>query len=161
MSLSILLVGQKKTSPQPTHPFCPLESICLHISYWLNIWSVTLIFVVTGIFPLQEELQQVAHLWNTHIIRNSRNAVAPSGHPILMYTVPQLFGGEDHLKEVSQEAVEACKHECQQRGPYSCDETVFSLCFLIMAENFLLPPTTADEAIELYLFLRANILKDL
>lgn len=110
---------------------------------------------------LQEELQQVVHLWNTHIIRKSRNAVAPSGRPILMYTIPRLFGGQDHLKEVSQEAVEACKQECQQRGPYPCDETVFSLCCLIMAENFLLSPTTADEAIEMYLFLRAYILKDL
>ena len=87
--------------------------------------------------------------------------MAPSGRPILMYTVPRLFGGQDHLKEVSQEAVEACKQECEQRGPYPCDETVISLCCLIMAENFLFSPTTADEAIELYLFLRAYILKDL
>lgn len=36
----------------------------------------------------------------------------------------------------------------------TCDETVFSLCCLIMSENFLLPPNTADEAIELHLFLR-------
>lgn len=106
-------------------------------------------------------MQQVAHLWNTHVIRNSRNAVAPSGRPILMYTIPHLFGGQDHLKEVSQEAVEACKQECQQRGPYPCDETVFNICCFIMAENFLHSPTTADEAIELYLFLRACIQKDL
>ncbi|XP_070410032.1 uncharacterized protein [Nothobranchius furzeri] len=110
---------------------------------------------------IEEELQQVVHLWNTHIIRRSRHAIAPSGRPILMYTIPHLFGGHDHLREVSQEAVDACKEECQMRGPYTCDETVFSLCCLLMSENFLLPPSTADEAIELYLFLRAYILKDL
>lgn len=87
--------------------------------------------------------------------------MAPSGRPILMYTIPHLFGGQDHLKEVSRGAVEACKEECQQRGPHPCDETVFNMCCLIMTENFLHSPTTPDEAIELYLFLRACILKDL
>lgn len=74
-------------------------------------------------------------LWNTHVIGNSRNAVAPSVRRIVMYTTPHLFGGEDHLNEVSQEAVEARKEECQQRGPYPCDETVFSLCCLIGKER--------------------------
>ncbi|XP_038147935.1 uncharacterized protein LOC119787932 [Cyprinodon tularosa] len=110
---------------------------------------------------IEEELQQVSHLWNTHTIRHSRNAVAPSGRPILMYTIPHLFHGREHLVEVSREAVESCKQECRQRGPYPCDQTVFSLCCLIMSENFLLSPTTADEAIELYIFLRTYILKAL
>ncbi|KAK7891725.1 hypothetical protein WMY93_023688 [Mugilogobius chulae] len=38
----------------------------------------------------QNELQEVAHLWNMHSIRHSRNAVAPSGRPLLMYTF-QIF----------------------------------------------------------------------
>ncbi|KAL3972486.1 atypical protein kinase C iota type [Sarotherodon galilaeus] len=119
------------------------------------------LILFTCLNVIEEELQQVAHLWNTHIIRRSRNAVAPSGRPILTYTISHLFGGQDHLKEVPREAVDACKQECQQRGPYTCDETIFSLCCLIMSENLLLPPSTADESIELYLFLRAYILKDL
>lgn len=65
------------------------------------------------------------------------------------------------MKEVSQEAVDMCKEECQQRGPYSCDETVFSLCCVIMEENFLFPPSTADEGLELYLFLREYILRQI
>nr|XP_017208764.1 uncharacterized protein zmp:0000000984 [Danio rerio] len=119
------------------------------------------LILFTCLNVIEEELQQVVHLWNTHIIRRSRSAVAPSGRPILMYTIPHLFGGQDYLKEVSQNSVDVCKQECQQRGPYTCDETVFSLCCLIMSENFLTPPSTADESIELYLFLRAYILKDL
>ncbi|KAL3991461.1 E3 ubiquitin-protein ligase [Sarotherodon galilaeus] len=66
-----------------------------------------------------------------------------------------------NIIEVAREAVDACKQECQQKGPYTCDGTVFSLCCLIMSENFLLPPSTAHESIELYLFLRAYILKEL
>ncbi|KAF7650277.1 hypothetical protein LDENG_00128350, partial [Lucifuga dentata] len=88
---------------------------------------------------LQGELQQVTHLWNSHIICNSRNAVAPSGRPLLMYTLPHLFGRQDYLKEVSHQAVEACKVECLQRGPYPCDETVFNLCCLIMRTSYTHP----------------------
>ncbi|XP_063076248.1 uncharacterized protein LOC134466278 isoform X1 [Engraulis encrasicolus] len=145
-----------------------------HAQYWMNRFQELKdkdcftgdfldkqLILFTCLSIIQEELQQVAQLWNTHVVRKSRNAVAPSGRPILMYTLPHLFGGQDYLKQVPQEAVEACKEECQQRGPCPCDETVFDMCCLIMAENFLHSPTTADEAIELYLFLRACILKDL
>uniref|UniRef100_A0AAV2LA50 Uncharacterized protein n=1 Tax=Knipowitschia caucasica TaxID=637954 RepID=A0AAV2LA50_KNICA len=38
---------------------------------------------------IEEEL--IAHLWNTHIIRKTRNAVAPCGRPHMMYTLPQIF----------------------------------------------------------------------
>ncbi|KAI7802087.1 hypothetical protein IRJ41_024666, partial [Triplophysa rosa] len=72
---------------------------------------------------IEEELQQVQHLWNSHRIRQSRNA----------------------------EAVDACREECLQRGPYSCDESVFTVSCLLMEENHLHPPTTPDEAMELCL----------
>lgn len=109
----------------------------------------------------QDELQQVQHLWNSHRIRQSRNAVAPNGRPLMMYHLPQLFGAIDYLKPVSQDAVDACREECLQRGPYSCDETVFTLSCLLMEENHLHPPTTPDEAIELYMFLRSCIVANL
>lgn len=99
----------------------------------------------------------MAHLWNTHIIRKSRNAVAPSGRPRMMHMLPQLFGGADHLKKVSEEAVETCRAHCLQRGPYPCDETVFTLSCHLMADHDLHAPSSADEAIELYKFLRSCI----
>lgn len=74
-----------------------------------------------------------------------------------MYTIPHHFGGHHHLKQVPQEAIDACKEECLQRGPCTCDETVFDLCCIAMEENFLTPPTTANECIELYLYLRIYI----
>uniref|UniRef100_A0A3B1K095 Zmp:0000000984 n=1 Tax=Astyanax mexicanus TaxID=7994 RepID=A0A3B1K095_ASTMX len=107
---------------------------------------------------IEEELQQLVHLWNTHNIRPSRNAVAPHGRPFIMYTLPQLFGARDYLKRVSQQAVDVCREECQERGPYPCDETVFALSSHLMEEHHLHPPTTPAEATELYLFLRTCIL---
>lgn len=75
----------------------------------------------------------------------------------MMYTLPQLFGAREYLKEVSQQKIEVCKEECLQRGPYPCDDTVFDICCLAMAQNNLHPPTSPEEAIELYMFLRSYI----
>ncbi|CAL9692552.1 unnamed protein product [Knipowitschia caucasica] len=103
---------------------------------------------------IERELQEVSRLWNTHTIRRSRNAVSPPGKPIVMYRLPQLFGCTDHLKQVGNEQIELCREECLPRGPHPCDETVFEISCLAMAENNLHPPTSSEEAIELYLFLR-------
>lgn len=110
------------------------------------------------IYIPQRELQEVAQLWNSHRIRPSRNAVSPSGRPLLMYSIPELFGSTDHLKVVDPQQIELCREECLPRGPFPCDQTVFDICCLIMSENHLQPPTTVEEAIELYLFLRAKII---
>lgn len=75
----------------------------------------------------------------------------------MMYTLPQLFGARECLKNVSEQKIDICKEDCLQRGPYPCDDTVFDICCLAMAENNLHPPTSPEEAIELYLFLRAYI----
>ncbi|GAA6092351.1 uncharacterized protein LOC107714737, partial [Tachysurus ichikawai] len=104
---------------------------------------------------IERELQDVVHLWHTHRIRPSRNAVSPCGRPVMMYTLPQLFGAREHLKEASQQKIQVCREECRERGPYPCDNTVFDICCLAMAENNLHPPTSPEEAIDLYMFIRA------
>lgn len=75
----------------------------------------------------------------------------------MMSTLPQLSGARENLKEGSQQKIEACREEGLQRGPYPCDDTLFDICCLAMAENSLHPPTSPEEAIELYMFLRAHI----
>ncbi|CAB1430415.1 unnamed protein product [Pleuronectes platessa] len=51
---------------------------------------------------IERELQDVVHLWNTHRIRSSRNTVSPGGRPVMMYTIPQLFGAREYLKEIKE-----------------------------------------------------------
>lgn len=74
----------------------------------------------------------------------------------MMYTLPQLFGARECLKNVSEQKIDICKEVCLQRGLYPCDDAVFDICCLAMAD--LHPPTSPEEAIGLYLFLRAYIL---
>ncbi|KAM7382146.1 hypothetical protein PAMA_012828 [Pampus argenteus] len=141
-----------------------------HAQFWMNLFQALKdsdsfsgdfldksLIQFTCLEIIERELQEVIHLWNTHRIRPCRNAVSPGGRPVMMYTLPQLFGAREYLKEVSQQKIEACREECVRRGPYPCDDTVFDICCLAMAENSLHPPTSPEEAIELYMFLRAYI----
>ena len=74
---------------------------------------------------------------------------------------PKLHAAEDKLQSVLPEEVAVCKEECTPKGQYPCDETVFELCFHLMAENVLSPPTDAYSATELYSLLRNEILENL
>ncbi|KAL3983607.1 DnaJ-like proiein [Sarotherodon galilaeus] len=49
------------------------------------------LILFTCLNVIEEELQQVAHMWNTHIIRRSRNAVAPSGRPLFFVKLPNNY----------------------------------------------------------------------
>ncbi|XP_053302891.1 uncharacterized protein LOC128461802 [Pleuronectes platessa] len=141
-----------------------------HAQFWMNVFQDLKesdhfsgdfldksLIQFTCLEIIERELQDVVHLWNTHRIRSSRNAVSPGGRPVMMYTIPQLFGAREYLKEVSQQKIQACREECLQRGPCPCDNTVFDICCFVMAETNLHPPTSPEEAIELYKFLRAYI----
>ncbi|KAK6477179.1 hypothetical protein HHUSO_G22073 [Huso huso] len=106
---------------------------------------------------LQEELNTVAHIWNTHRIRAQRNSTAPQGRPLMMYTVPHLYGAEDHLCPCTMENIVNCEEECRTRRNYSCDKTVFELCCLLMDEHRLDPPDNTEQATDLYITLRQEI----
>lgn len=108
---------------------------------------------------LQDELDEVVRTWNIHQLRSRPAHGVQSGRPILMYSMPQLYAAEDKLQDVLPEEVAVCKEECTPKGQYPCDETVFELCFLLMAENVLSPPTDACSATELYSRLRTEILE--
>lgn len=61
---------------------------------------------------LQEELNELVQTWNTHKIRPRPGQDVPGERPVLMYTVPQVFGAEDMLKPVDLDVVAVCKEEC-------------------------------------------------
>ncbi|MGH0137101.1 UNVERIFIED_CONTAM: hypothetical protein FKN15_062854 [Acipenser sinensis] len=105
----------------------------------------------------EEELNTVTHIWNTHRIRAQRNSTAPQGRPLMMYTVPHLYGAEDHLCPCTMENIVNCEEKCNKRRNYSCDKTVFELCCLLMDEHRLDPPDNTEQATDLYITLKQEI----
>ncbi|KAK1143785.1 hypothetical protein AOXY_G36641 [Acipenser oxyrinchus oxyrinchus] len=110
---------------------------------------------------VQAELDATVNLWNSHRIRPSKNHNVPSGRPVVMYTCKELYGAQDYLCSVTDDEVNACLEECTPKGPFTCDETVFELCSLLMEEEDRQKPHCAEEAALLYHFLRDKILEGL
>ena len=99
-------------------------------------------------------------IWNTHVIRPSKNQNVPSGRPIVLYTLPLLFGADDHIQNVRADHVEACLEEIEERT-YPCDECIFQLCLLYTNDNQLNMEDDPYVRCDLYIFLRNTILHDL
>ena len=114
-----------------------------------------------SIVLLQEELNDVALLWNSHRIRPVKNSVSPSGKPVMLYNFPELFGAQKQHCMVPETSVRICEEECTPKKQFPCDETVFELCVFLMAENDKDMPNDVDEAVALYKFFRNCILREL
>ncbi|KAF3834382.1 hypothetical protein F7725_025586 [Dissostichus mawsoni] len=93
---------------------------------------------------IQEHLDKIKAVWNTHRIRPTKNCNVPSGIPDVMYTVPQLWGSEDCV--VPHSDLGACKQACKFLSTIPCDEDVFDLCNMIMLESGLTFPTNIPQA---------------
>jgi hypothetical protein len=55
---------------------------------------------------LQNELHEVAKLWNTHVIRPSHNEDSPSGRPDTLYFIPEATGTVNYLVNVENADIE-------------------------------------------------------
>ncbi|CAL9699776.1 unnamed protein product [Knipowitschia caucasica] len=107
---------------------------------------------------IQDELDFTKESWNSHVIRPSRNDNVPHGRPNAMYFIPELYETEDYLCQVSEEALTMCEDDCIHRSDIACDDDVFTLCTHIMALNSLDVPADVYMAIDLYLFLRGELI---
>ena len=111
-----------------------------------------LIFILFN-FLLQEQLNEVVRVWNTHRIRHSRNQNVVSGRALLLYTMPTVYGCRDYSMQLEEAEVNTCIDSCIFRE-YPCDEDVFILCMTYMVDNDISPPTTAIEGVNIFLELR-------
>ncbi len=107
-------------------------------------------------FELQRDLDQMAEQWNTHNIRPTKNQNVPNGRPMLMYSLPELFGAVNHLCNVDGDQIEICEGEsCME--PMKCDDTIEELCNLILSRHQIHKPLLGDDLYELYLYLRTEL----
>lgn len=109
---------------------------------------------------LQNELDDVTRMWNRHIIRPVRNSAVPSGRPLMMYTVPALWGATDKLSTYSEDDIDVCNSMATFRGSKPCDEDVYDACISIMRRDGLAVNFSDTTALVLlYLHLRCEVRK--
>ncbi|XP_078314648.1 uncharacterized protein LOC144619723 [Crassostrea virginica] len=106
---------------------------------------------------IQDEIDAIVEIWNTHRIRPYRNRITPSGRPTIMYSIPCLYGARSHLCEVTEEQINVCQTECKPKTQYPCDKTVYELCCVLMEEFNLVAPSSPNEGLQLYAYLRNSV----
>lgn len=107
---------------------------------------------------LQTELHKVAQLWNTHRIRPSANLESPAGRPDFLYFIPRSTNTRDYLTQVGVDELDIAEEHCAQvpslRG---CSSHFNELAEMIMEDEGLEMPNTAEEAHDLYITLLSLI----
>ena len=99
---------------------------------------------------LQNELHEVAKLWNTHNIRPSHNEYSPSGRPDTLYFIPEATETMNYLVNVENSDVEIVQGvSCQERK--TCLPEFEELALIIMQERNLFLPDNHTDAENLYL----------
>ncbi|CAK6984265.1 uncharacterized protein LOC115380193, partial [Scomber scombrus] len=109
---------------------------------------------------IQEELDTVVRMWNTHRIRPSGNGRdLYHGKPFLMYHAPELYQARDYLHPVDYERLDIILEEdiCLWKTDITCDSDLYELCVLTMEEHNLEPGHNAIEVTRLYRQLRPLI----
>ncbi|XP_035989950.1 uncharacterized protein LOC118561813 [Fundulus heteroclitus] len=106
---------------------------------------------------IQDELDEMTSVWDSHIIRPSKNYRVPSGRPKVMYMFPDLYSTRDCISPVNSDDVQLCITNCAFRQATPCDTDINNLCNFLMAESHLQLPSDGFQAIDLYLHLRTSI----
>ncbi|KAK6167032.1 hypothetical protein SNE40_021142 [Patella caerulea] len=107
---------------------------------------------------VQKELDDIFKVWNYHRIRPTQYTT--NGRPCILYNAPELFDTHDCLILVRDYEVSACFEKCVCHK-IPCDQEIYQLANLYIAENSLKKPTDAYEALNLYMFLRNLFQMDL
>jgi hypothetical protein len=71
-----------------------------------------------------------------------------------MYYQPRLHGSQEYMNRIAPEDINMCKRDCMFRKCIPCDEDVYNLCIVLMAQENLDMPEDAYSGLNLYLRLR-------
>ena len=107
---------------------------------------------------LRNELHQVAKLWNLHRIRPSVNSDSPPGRTDLLYFLPQATDTINYATAVDEDDLDVSEYLADvTNASNSADPAFAELAQIIMDEQNLRMPESAEEARRLYIDLMHEI----
>lgn len=110
---------------------------------------------------LQQDINEMITVWNTHCIRPTKNQNVPSGRPCTMYAIPLVYGTHDYAVEVENHAVTACKDECLLNQDKPSDSDLHELFNILMEEHQLERDMDAYRVLDIYNMLRPIIWQEI
>ena len=105
----------------------------------------------------QRTLDDIKLVWNSHKLQTQRNQTGPTGRPMIMYTMPQMYNTRNYEQQVDADDLGHCRDRCTFRRSTTCDQAVYTLCEFLIADYVIELPVNAEEGCELYLFLRKEV----
>ena len=60
-------------------------------------------------------------MWNTHTLSSSSNILREGNRPLMMYTLPELYGFENQLCSVDAHEVQLCEEEKTPKPDHPCE----------------------------------------
>lgn len=88
---------------------------------------------VRGAF--QDELDETSCVWDSHVIRPSKNDRVPSGRPRIMYMFPELYTTDDCISPVEGADALLWQSNCTFRPTAPCDGDIYNICNILMVES--------------------------
>ena len=89
---------------------------------------------------IQSELDETAGLWNSHRIREVRNAECPGGRPDVLYYACELVSGTDCRFPISTVDISLAENYTEMPCVFGVSKEMIQLCKIIMDENHLAIP---------------------
>ena len=108
-------------------------------------------------FIIQQKLDEIKSMWNTHYIREVRNFEWPPGRPNVLYFMPEQLGGRSFRFPVNEIDVNARHHFCELPYVNGCTNETHELVRLIIREEQLEFPSNATEAKNLFISIISKI----
>ncbi|CAH1115627.1 unnamed protein product [Psylliodes chrysocephalus] len=71
----------------------------------------------------KEDLNEVVMEWNVHKISKSRNSIAPTGRPAIMFDISSLYGAKNYCVEITNFSVDSLFDHCTF-NEYPCDKDI-------------------------------------
>ena len=96
---------------------------------------------------IQAELDRIAQHWNTHEIRQQRNANIPCGKPDILYYIPEMYGCLNFGNIVDVDNVKACTEMYAEPKRMYSEETK-DLVQLLLPNHDM--PACAQDALCLF-----------
>ena len=106
---------------------------------------------------IQNELDEMKKIWNTHYIKKMRNSESPPGQPYVLYPLPERLGGRNCSFPINMNDVEVFNAFVSQPSTTGCTYCSHELARLIMHESALELQTSAAKAKNLFVTFIQNI----
>ncbi|XP_071963513.1 uncharacterized protein [Antedon mediterranea] len=110
---------------------------------------------------IQDDLDRTAELWDTHLIRRSKQDHVTNGCPLVMFQLPQVYHSRDHIKQVDQRRIDLCKESSKFKDQYPCDRDLFEYCLNAIIFNEWEIPTTPEGSMLFYINLRDCVRREI